>query len=268
MEEKIRSEFAGEPLIMGALLIRNCNSEEKTNICLSTLELILNNMKTDDEEKWNKFKRIRRAKIEQKILSCNGGQLFLEGVGFSLDSDNEWFVYDDSMESAPEKVDYCLDILKSSDRCPIQVNRNSKVIDLNTVNIPQEELDDAFFQLAPEELSKEQRARRLAIERQQTFMTREMRAKYEHQRTHVVTEFTRLRFKTLNSRMIEATFYTKETIMSLLEFLETNHDLANPKSFDIICGTEAIPPENWTKSFRELGLYPTATFYQRMRSQS
>lgn len=267
MEDKIKTEFSGLPLIVGALLIRNCNPDEKANVCLSTLDLVLNNMRTDDPEKWNKFKRIRKAKIEQKILSCNGGQTFLEAAGFTLEPDNEWFVFNGSMESTPEWVDECLDILNSSDKCLIQVNRNSKAIDLSKVNIPNEELDDAFFQLAPEELSKEQRARRLAIERQQTFMTREMRAKYEPQKTHTVTQFTRIRFKMLNGRMVEATFYTKETIMDLLKFLESHHELESAKGFDVICGTEAIPVENWPKSFRENGLYPTATLYQRVTSE-
>lgn len=248
-------------------MIRSLNNEEVASACLSILELILNNLCTDDPEKWEKFRRIRKAKIENKILNAVGGPEFLAATGFVLEPDGEWYAYTDTMDSAPEKVDYYLDILKSSDYCKIQVNRNSRAINLSKINIPNEQLDDAFFELAPEELSREQRARRLAIERQQTFMTNALRSKYDPKPETKVYKFTRLRYKTMDGRMIEGTFSAEESIHDLLEHLTQEYALTNLDKCDLICGTEAIPPENWDKSFSELGLCPTATLSQKFRIQ-
>ncbi|XP_074600749.1 GDI interacting protein 3 [Brevipalpus obovatus] len=267
IQEKIQSDFGEEPVIKSALMIRSLNSEEVANSCISILELILNNLRTDDPEKWEKFRRIRKAKVENKILNTVGGPEFLAATGFVLEPNGEWYSYTDTMDSAPEKVDYYLDILKSSDYCEIQVNRNSRAINLSKINIPNEQLDDAFFELAPEELSREQRARRLAIERQQTFMTEALRSRYDPKPEAKAYKYTRLRYKTMDGRMIEATFSAKENIHDLLEHLKKEYSLTNLDHCDLICGTEAIPPEKWEQSFLELGLCPTATLLQRLPIQ-
>ncbi|RWS22131.1 UBX domain-containing protein 6-like protein, partial [Leptotrombidium deliense] len=90
IEEGIRASYEDDTLLMSALLIKNCNDDNATQICVRTLELVLDNLRTDDEMQLEKFKKLKKAKIQSKILDVKGGREFLNAVGFIVDDSDEW----------------------------------------------------------------------------------------------------------------------------------------------------------------------------------
>ncbi|XP_015789186.1 uncharacterized protein LOC107366132 [Tetranychus urticae] len=262
--EKIKSNFGEDPIICGSLLIRNCNPREKGNVCISTLEAILNNLRTEDEEAFAKFTKLRKIKIEPKILSANGGLEFLTGIGFNLSEDGEWFTFNDSKNGLDEKLLYYLDVLTTSAVFPIFVDREACVYDLNGLNTPNVNFDDKIFEMTKDELTREQQIRKEIADRESTLMTKAMRERFITRKPK--SRYTRLRYKRLDFKMIEATFRTNETLYDFIRWLKDDHSMEDIENYDITCGTQTIPVEDWDKTFLDLDFYPKVTFYQRLRN--
>ncbi|RWS13822.1 UBX domain-containing protein 6-like protein [Dinothrombium tinctorium] len=260
IEEGIRDSYKDDMLLMGALLIKNCNDEQKMDSCISTLELILGNLKTEDEEALQKFKRVKKAKIQQKILSINGGSEFLEAVGFVLDENQEWYNLQCENKDIKERVEYCSDVLRNAEKFELEMDREMVVRNAN--EFPSlVEFDDEFFELTVDDIKQQQEALTKVKTQGEMLMTKAMRKKIEKP----VPDLCRLRVKITETKFVDVTFKVKETLQDLVTWLQRNFS-SDLSEFHLIFNQKVIPEENYSKTFEELNFYPKVALFVKAKS--
>lgn len=260
IENKFKHDFEEDPVIMNALIIQNCNDVYQSEQCLSTLNIILSNLKKTEEENFEKYRKVKKVKIKEKILGVKGGTEFLESIGFRLDEEDEWYVFRNSLDDLEPRIDCYLDILKSCERCSIEFNRNAVVTNMANLKPYDEDYNENDYELTPSEIAREQQALKDICESYSTLMTSEMRKKLETK--NVVPKFTRLRVKIpKKSEMLEVTFRTKETFNDFLNWLFVTYPNNEWDQYEYTFGTYTIPKQSYSKTFQELDLMPFATFH-------
>ncbi|OTF70424.1 UBX domain-containing protein 6-like protein, partial [Euroglyphus maynei] len=145
IKSSIYDNFTDDPVLRSAMIIFNCNrsiddhpnSNGNRNVrlqnCLDIiLKIITNLLMAENDEQMEKFKRIRRSKIEQKVLSLDGSLDFLFAIGFTIDEkDSDWLVYvdDDDDDGRKMKMTYLKDLISNPQIIPIELDRQIKLID-------------------------------------------------------------------------------------------------------------------------------------------
>ena len=117
------------------MILFNCNrnnvGENSTlNPCLEILKKITGNLQNaSSEEEFKKFSRIRKSKIEKNVLSLDGALDFLFAIGFTLDkNDNDWIFYDDNIEESSSKMSRIIELLNQPQIFDIFLDRQVKSI--------------------------------------------------------------------------------------------------------------------------------------------
>lgn len=279
LAQRIEASFEGDPLIVAALLIRNCNdtsTSEQVNAletCLKTLDTLITNLGAVDKprEDREKYRRVRKVKIENKILNIRGGRMYLEAVGFKLDADGEWFVFQQdanlSDEELVQQVAYWKDVLHDVQKIPLELDRQPRVISEDSRPVsgaPDEQLSDDFFQLSLAEVRREYENLLKQKEAQETLRTKAMR---EADRKKIFSPYTRLRFKLPPNVLIEATFHSNETVMQARQWISEHPYLVKNiiKEFDMVHGIEVLGDNHSSKTLEELNLVPSASILVRPR---
>lgn len=265
----IVNEYSDNPVLMTALTIKNCNnysSIEAVNQCISTIEKILINLaNASSKEELEKFGKVRKSKIEQKIISFNGGLEFLLSVGFILDENEEWLIYSDRAEDGSvvdvkSAMDLYLDILRNATKFPVDLDRQKQVYQ------PQQqsridELASDFYKLTVSDVSLQHRHLSEQRELEETLRTKAMREQPRNKKIN--SRFTRLRFKFQPSNVIcEATFRSREKLSDVSTFILQETNLEN---FDLVYGTEVLGTHHFDKTLAELDMCPAAAIIIRAK---
>lgn len=252
--QQIFSESIEEELMLGAMLIKNCNSESTAAQCISTLELILNNLKTTDPEKREKFKRVKKMKIEQKILKCVGGQIFLEACGFALDETQEWYELQTTLTGTlAEHADACLDTLAFAEKANVRLDRQFEIHAGKSSQTGDQETSE-FYEIRADDLKERQRELHLQREIQETLMIKSEKDKLT--RVRVETNHTKLMIAYQNA-MYSVMFQVTETVSDLIIFLMQQFNLESFDEHKILYLNRELPSSDYEKTFKQLEMYPS-----------
>jgi hypothetical protein len=241
-----------EESVLASMLIKNCNSDSIACQCISTLEIILNNLKTSDADKLEKFKRVKKAKIEQKILNCVGGQMFLEACGFTLNDTQEWYELQGVVGSLAEHADACLATLAFAEKANVILDRQFEIQTRGSPQAAQHEAD--FFNVKSEDLQERQRELRVQREIQETLMTKTEKDKLT--RVRIDTQHTKLMLVYQNATY-SAMFKVTETVSDLITFLMQEFNLNSFDEHKILYLNRELSSSDYVKTFKELEMYPS-----------
>ena len=263
----IQTNFADDLTLMSVQTIINCNyspnddNKQKIDDCIKTLDKIVTNLRDSSSEELEKYRKIRKSKIEKRVLQLRGGLQFLISIGFELDSDEEWLVFTAEPSNIREEMNYFKDVLNNAQQFPILLDRQCVVLEPNQTQ-GTEDLNNDFFKLSTDELKREIQSFTQKREIEETLRTKAMR---EQKPKTLNLKYSRIRFKFPDGLQIEATFRTSETLNEVKSWLlERSESL---KEFDFKCVREVFSDQHMDKTLQDLNLVPTATLLIINKSQ-
>lgn len=270
IKSSIFDNFNDDSILRSIMCLFNCNrllnqDDSRIKACLDILKKIVTNLTTDDPTELEKFKRVRRSKIEQKVLSLDGALDFLFAIGFSIDSnDNDWLVYSElsSPEELKTKMSYILDLLSSPQVLPIEFDHQLK--HMRPDDLKSAEEDDAL-QLTSADVKQYYSHLERTREVQEMFVSKDTKAKLLGCKTNHKPIFAQLRFKypTDNGMKIsQANFYSTDKLSDIKSWFVANMIDEFPcNDLDFKIGPELLSNESHSKSLFELQLAPAATLF-------
>lgn len=216
-------QMSEEPGLTSCLLIHTCNSpQSKVDTGVETLCKYLNNIADHPSEE--KYRRIRLNNriFQERVLPLEGALEFLQAAGFERrheeESSEEW------LEFPPDGDVEQLRILSDALCCakPVRpiLDRSLRVL-LPHEAAQQLVLPDSFFNLSPDELLREQEARRREVELQTTLRTKAMRERDE-KREQMMYRYTLIRIRLPSGLVLQGTFSVHEPLGAVREFLLEN----------------------------------------------
>lgn len=257
IEDYIEKNFADDLILMSILKIINCNISlsddylQKVRDCINTLDKVVSNLGNSSPEEREKFRRIRKSKIEKRVLDLKGGLEFLLSIGFECESD-EWLVFNADETDLSEQMNYYRDVLRSAKPFPIVLDRQCAPVEpCQTQN---DDLSTDFFKLSTDEVVREYQSLTEKRETEETLRTKAMRQQ-KHRKVNY--KFSRLRFKFGDGSQFEATFKTSETLTDIKNWLLERFESLN--QFDLKCARDVFTDQHMNQSLTDLDLMPTAT---------
>ena len=262
IETYLLGQLAEEPVMAAALIIQTLNkAPTKVKVCVEVLCKYLDNIIEHPQEE--KFQRIRanNKNFQEKVVSLKGSEEFLQAVGFMMKTlpgpaaaEETYFVLDADRATDTEQMKNCKEILLLAEPIRPQLDRCVKVFHpstkANQIDIPPE-----FYSISPEELKREQQARREAVEKLGMLRTKEMR---ERDR---LRELRRYRFSIIRVRfpdgiILQGTFRATETFASVKEFIHESLDV-DWIPFSLMSQTKQLLDQD-TATISELDLAPAS----------
>uniref|UniRef100_UPI00358EC0AB UBX domain-containing protein 6-like isoform X2 n=1 Tax=Myxine glutinosa TaxID=7769 RepID=UPI00358EC0AB len=158
-------------------------------------------------------------------MCIEGTKEFLQAVGFEMKSlplpeqevEENYLVLPEDFD--PEKLHELCNRLQSAEPTRAQLNRDRKLFRPSTqaarFNLPNE-----FYNLTVEEIRREQQQRTEEVERHAMLRTKVMRDK-ELQREIRKYNFALLRIRLPDGHLLQGTFYARETMSNLFEFVRS-----------------------------------------------
>ncbi|XP_054161590.1 UBX domain-containing protein 6-like [Oppia nitens] len=262
MCDYIQMNFTEDLTLMSALMIVNCNhnigdnAQQRVSECIKVLDKVVTNLMTSSVEEREKFSKIRKSKIQNKVLDLKGGLEFLSSIGFQSDSSDDWLVFQfDEITDICEQMIYYKDVLNNVEQFPLIIDR--QVVHLNTEQSFREtDLSQDFFKLSADEVKREMQSLTDKRETEETLRTKAMK---EHKQRKIDSKYTRLRFNCPNGVKIEATFGSNEILCDVKNWLLAY--LESIDKFNLKCGTDVFTDEHLNKTLKDLNLVPTAMLF-------
>lgn len=240
-------QMAEEPGLTSCLLIHTCNAPlSKVDAGVETLCKYLNNIADHPSEE--KYRRIRLNNriFQERVLPLEGALEFLQAAGFVRRHDKEcpaeeWLEF--PPESDIEQLHVVADALCCAKPLMPVLDRSIRVL-LPHEAAQQLVLPDSFFNLSPDELLREQEARRREVELQTTLRTKAMRERDER-REQMMYRYTLIRVRLPSGLLLQGTFSVHEPLAAVRELLldsmeeassdctltsPTGHELSDPKA--------------------------------------
>lgn len=249
------------------MLLFNCNRTLNQNITklemgIEVLLKIIKNLMTEDENLLEKYKRIRKSKIEDKVLSLIGAQDFLFAIGFTVDKDEpDWLSYEDDGTDIKTKMNYLIDILSNPQIIPIELDRQVHELDgQEQFKGGNEEYDN--LNLTAKELKHYMDNLEKEREINEMFISKESKIKLiAGNQGNFHSIFTQLRFK-MNIlgelKIIEAMFYSKETLFDVKLWLKKEYSaIFGEKDLQLKNGLTLLQEDSET--LQALKLSPAST---------
>lgn len=250
----VTATYNDQPHLMACLLLRNCNSPEKQEICVDILQKYLKNlMNNPNEEKYRKIRQENQIYI-QRVKDVEGALEFLKSVGFQeLTIDNEPFlIYEGDVEEEKDKLQQLLDELIDSKPIPLELDRGTRLI---KSQMEVECLPSDFFELSSKEIQSEQKTRAKILEESQTLMIKSSVAKGT---TPKNPDYTMIRIRFPDGTVLQGTFDVQEELLDVYNFVKasiqyekSNFFLTNPKG-------QKFTDEQLNRNLLQLGLVPNA----------
>lgn len=274
IKANINENFKEDPVLRSLMIMYNCNRTIDQNnscvkSCIDILQKILKNLMTEDPEELEKFKRIRKSKIEQKVLSIDGALDFLLAIGFNPDTTSEWLIFQDTeIPKIHENMLLLIDLLENPQIIPIELDRQLKHLDNTETTSNTENIAD--LKLTSSDVKKIYNNIERTREINEMFVSGETKNNMLANRSsnNQTCLFTRLRFKfNLVSgealQAIEATFYALETLNDVKTWFVTNFlSLLSDKDDRVVNfrnGPTLLSDQQGTSTLAELKLTPAAT---------
>lgn len=217
-------QMAEEPGLTSCLLIHTCNSPQaKVDAGVETLCKYLNNIANHPlEEKYRRL-RLNNRIFQERVLPLEGALEFLQAAGFERrheaePSFEEWLEF--PVDRDLEQLRLLADALCCAKPVRPVLDRSLRVL-LPHEAAQQLVLPDSFFNLSPDELLREQEARRREVEVQMTLRTKAMRERDER-REHLMYRYTLIRIRLPSDLLLQGTFSVHEPLAAVREFLLDN----------------------------------------------
>ncbi|XP_050026963.1 UBX domain-containing protein 6 [Dermacentor andersoni] len=215
-------QMSEEPGLTSCLLIHTCNSpQSKVDAGVETLCKYLNNIADNPTEE--KYRRIRLNNriFQERVLPLEGALEFLQAAGFERRHDEESVSSEEWLEFPLDGDIEQLRILADALCCakPVKpvLDRSLRVL-LPHEAAQQLVLPDSFFNLSPDEVLREQEARRREVELQTALRTKAMRERDER-REQMMYRYTLVRIRLPSGLLLQGTFSVHEPLAAVREFL-------------------------------------------------
>ena len=270
VKAKCFDNFGEDAILRTSMILFNCNrsisqDNSRLNSCIDILKKIVVNMQTENPEEFEKFKRIRRSKIDQKVLSLDGALDLLFAIGFTIDdSDKDWLVYVEQDEDLKTKMQFVHELLLSPQIIPIELDRQLKHIteEAHGSTISEDSSED--IKMTANDFKNFYSNLERTREINEMFVSKETKAKLLSNMTNYKPIFARLRFKFSLAdneiETIEAVFYASEKLLDVKTwFLDNFNQLFGEKDIHFKLGPDLFTGDSLSQSLANLKLTPAAT---------
>ncbi|XP_003460809.1 UBX domain-containing protein 6 isoform X1 [Cavia porcellus] len=268
IREAILSHFATDPVAASIMKIHTFNRDrDKVKLGVDTIAKYLDNIHLHPEEE-----RYRRIKLQNKVfqerISClEGTQEFFEAVGFQKmllpvpdregveEEAAEFYVLGEAARAQPQELARHRERLLAAEPVRARLDRQRRVFRPSPL-ASHFELPADFFSLTAEELRREQRLRADAVERLSVLRTKAMREKEEQRELRKYT-YTLLRVRLPDGCLLQGTFYARERLSALYEFVRGALQ-SDWLPFELLASGGQKLAEDETVALNECGLVPSA----------
>ncbi|XP_021100686.1 UBX domain-containing protein 6 isoform X3 [Heterocephalus glaber] len=265
IKEAILLHFSTNPVAASIMKIHTFNrDQDKVKLAVDTIAKYLDNIHLHPEEE--KYQRIKlHNKVFQERITClEGTQEFFEAIGFQKmllpvpdqeGAEEEFYVLSEAARAQPQNLVQHREQLLAGEPVRAQLDRQLRVFRPSPLashfNLPGD-----FFSLTAEELKREQRLRADAVERLSVLRTKAMREK-EEQRDLRKYNYTVLRVRLPDGCLLQGTFYARERLSALYEFIRGALQ-SDWLPFELLAsgGQKLVEDEN--VALNECGLVPSA----------
>nr|XP_044991358.1 UBX domain-containing protein 6 isoform X2 [Jaculus jaculus] len=264
IREAILSHFSTDPVGASIMKIHTFNRDhDRVKLGVETIAKYLDNIHLHPaEEKYQKIKL--QNKVFQERISClEGTHEFLEAIGFqkvllpALDQEGpeEFYVLGEAARAEPESLERHKEQLLRAQPVRAALDRQRRVFRPSAL-ASHFQLPADFFNLSADELRREQRLRAEAVERMSTLRTKAMRER-EEQREMRKYSYTLLRVRLPDGCLLQGTFYARERLPALFEFVR--EALQNDwLPFDLLASGGQKLAQDQDVALNECGLVPSA----------
>lgn len=263
IREAILLYFSEDPISASIMKVHTFNKDsEKVKLGTETMAKYLENIhKHPEEEKYHKI-RITNKVFQERIACLEGAQEFFQAIGFEKkmlpiegkESEEEFFVLKEEVCEKLSDLEQYRENLLSAEPVRAMLDRNMQIFQPST-QASQFELPDDFYNLSITEIEREQKLRAEATERNSMLRTKAMREK-EEKREMRKYNYTLLRVRLPDGLIIQGTFYARERISALMEFVRAA--LENDWMPFELLGPGGLKLEDENTHFNECGLVPAA----------
>ncbi|XP_004632810.1 UBX domain-containing protein 6 isoform X1 [Octodon degus] len=265
IREAILSHFSTDPVAASIMKIHTFNRDrDKVKLGVDTIAKYLDNIHLHPEEE--KYQRIKlQNKVFQERITClEGTQEFFEAIGFQkmllpiLDqegAEEEFYVLSEAARAQPQNLARHREQLLAAEPVRAQLDRQRRVFQPSPL-ASHFDLPGDFFNLTAEELKREQRLRADAVERLSMLRTKAMREKEEHRELRKYN-YTLLRVRLPDGCLLQGTFYARERLSALYEFVRGALQ-SDWLPFELLVSGGQKLAEDENVALNECGLVPSA----------
>ena len=262
IEEYLMGQLAEEPVMAAALIIQTLNKmPSKVKVCVDVLCKYLDNIIENPAEEKFRCIRVRNRNFQEKVISVQGSEEFLQAVGFTVSQQpgpegdlESFFMLDADRAADTERLKSYKEILLLAEPIRPQLDRCIKVFHpspkANQIDIPPD-----FYNISPQELKKEMEIRRQVTEKLGMLRTKEMRER-DRLRELRRYRFAIIRVRFPNGIILQGTFRASETLASVNEFIYECLDV-DWIPFSLMTQTKQLLSQD-TETITELGLAPAS----------
>ncbi|XP_055353574.1 UBX domain-containing protein 6-like [Paramacrobiotus metropolitanus] len=232
IQEFLKEQEKADPTIASAVMLATFNKDaEKLQAGRDILDRYLGNIiKEPGEEKYRKI-RIGNRVFQEKVMSLNCADRFLEAAGFQKipmpvdDKDEDFYVlFPDHVDT--EKLSVMRDYLMQAEPVVAELDRGLRVF-RPTGAVAQFNLPDEFFDRSAQEVQDEYKRRMEELDKSLTLRTKAMREREQQQgKPARKYRFTVLRIR-LGGLILQGTFGAYEKVAAVEEWLK--ECLVNPE---------------------------------------
>ncbi|XP_078280066.1 UBX domain-containing protein 6 isoform X2 [Rhinoraja longicauda] len=226
IKEAILMKFADDRIQASIMMIHTFNKDkEKIKIACETLGRYIDNIcNNPNEEKYRKIK-LQNKVFQEKISELEGTHEFLQSIGFERktihvagqENEEDFYVLNKDFLSTYEELRQYKDDLLNAEPVAAQLDRRVKIF-RPSAQAAKFELPNDFYNLTAEEIKREQLMRSETVERTTMLRTKAMRER-DQRRALKKYNFTLLRVRFPDGYILQATFYAREKILALREFV-------------------------------------------------
>ncbi|XP_046300027.1 UBX domain-containing protein 6 isoform X1 [Marmota monax] len=256
--------FSTDPVAASIMKIHTFNRDrDRVKLGVDTIAKYLDNIHLHPEEE--KYRKIKlQNKVFQERINClEGTHEFFEAIGFQRmllpvpDQEDleEFYVLSEGALAQPQSLERHKEQLLGAEPVRAKLDRQRRVFRPSPL-ASQFDLPGDFFNLTAEEIKREQRLRADAVERLSVLRTKAMREREEQRELRKYT-YTLLRIRLPDGCLLQGTFYARERLSSLYEFVR--EALQNDwLPFELLAsgGQKLLEEENL--ALNECGLVPSA----------
>eukprot|EP00794_Sanderia_malayensis_P019234 gene19234-21162_t len=267
IEECLAREIEAEPGMIAASMIHTFNSRDKVKPCVHTLNKYLDNIiKDPSEEKYRKIKQSNKV-FKERVAGLKGvKELLVLAIGFvdvklpvpgnDSQQEEDFYVLSEGLAQDAEKLAIIKEYLNEAEPLKATLDRNVRVLEpasgSTTGYMP-----DEFYDISNVELKMEQMTRSESVEKGKQLMTKAMReAMARPSSAKRIYRFTLIRVRFPDGIMLEGTFYSKDKLSDVENFVKESLVL-DWLPFDLLdaSGKKLCQSDN---SLQSLGLSPAA----------
>ncbi|XP_058870004.1 UBX domain-containing protein 6 isoform X1 [Acipenser ruthenus] len=263
IKEAVLMKFAEDPVEASVMMVHTFNKDrEKVKAATEVIAKYIDNIcKNPTEEKYRKI-RLQNKIFQERVSCLEGTQEFLQSIGFEnqrlpvpgQEDCEDVLVLSEEAVSRLQALQESRDRLLGAEPLKARLHRQSQVYKPSP-QASRFELPPDFYSLTAEELKREQQLRSDAVERNAMLRTKAMRERDE-QREMRKYNYTLLRIRLPDGNLLQGTFFARERVSALYEFVRDSL-LNGWQPFLLIApGSQRLTDESL--AFNECGLVPAA----------